>query len=134
MTAQATFRLISAKEFIRTTTSGKPDLEESKRVLVELAEILEPPADYDILVDCREAHGTLTYADIYELAMELCRHPSAFRNKVAVLTRSDSQWDKASLFEVFARGRGYNVAAFTDFEEVIEWLSEGRYISPGEQE
>jgi len=130
MAAKTTFQLIKVKDFIRVRRNGEPDLDESKRLLVELATMTEHPADYDILIDCRRAYGRLTYSDVYELVLELCKHRSAFHNKIALLTRTDSQFDKASFLELFARARGFKVGAFTDFEETIEWLSETAEHTP----
>ena len=119
---KTSYKLISAKDFIKVHRTGEPDLEQSKRLLIELASIAEPPADYDILLDLREAHGNPSYFDIYELVGELGRHRSSFRNKIAILTRSDSSFDKAQFLELCARNRGFQVGAFTDFQETIEWL------------
>ncbi|MCD6395817.1 MAG: hypothetical protein J7M40_20220 [Planctomycetes bacterium] len=119
---ETTYKLISAKDFIKTHPTGEPDLEQSKKILIELAAIAEPPADYEILLDARDAYGTLTLFDMYELVTELGRHRSAFRNKIAVLSRPDHQFDKARFLELCARNRGFQVGAFTDFQETIEWL------------
>ena len=55
MTTQTTFKLIKGKDFIKVNRTGRPDLEESKKTLVQLATLTEHPADYDILIDCRDS-------------------------------------------------------------------------------
>ncbi len=119
---KTSYKLISAKDFIKAHPTGEPDLEQSKKILIELASIAEPPADYEILLDVRESYGNLTLFDMYELVEELGRHRSSFRNKIAFLSRSDHQFDKARFLELCARNRGFQVGAFTDFQETIEWL------------
>ena len=119
---KTSYKLISAKDFIKAHPTGEPDLEQSKKILIELASIAEPPADYEILLDVRESYGNLTLFDMYELVEELGRHRSSFRNKIAFLSRSDHQFDKARFLELCARNRGFQVGAFTDFQETVEWL------------
>lgn len=119
---KTSYKLISAKDFIKAHPTGEPDLEQSKKILVELASIAEPPADYEILLDVRESYGHLSLFDMYELVTVLGRHRSSFRNKIAFLSRPDEQFDKAQFLELCARNRGFQVGAFTDFQETIEWL------------
>lgn len=58
------YRIINAADFIRARPSGEIDLEQRKQLLVDLAAIAEPPADYEILLDIRQAHGHLTLFEI----------------------------------------------------------------------
>ena len=119
---KTTYKLISAKDFIKTHPTGEPDLEQSKKILIELAAIAEPPADYEILLDVRDSYGHLSFFDMYELVAEFGRHRSSFRNKIAFLCRTDDQFDRGRFLELCARNRGFQVGAFTDFQETIEWL------------
>lgn len=116
------YRIIKAKDFIKAKPSGEIDLDQSKRVLIQIAAMTSPPADYEILIDVRESHGNLTYVDVWDLVSELGRHREAFRNKIAILTRGDEQFDRASFMEYCAKKSGFEVSAFTDFEETISWL------------
>ncbi len=63
---------------------------------------------------------------MWELVLELGRHRSRFRNKIAILAREDAQINKAIFFELCAHIIGFNVSAFTDFEQAIDWIQ-----SPG---
>ncbi|MHC4153461.1 MAG: hypothetical protein ACYST6_00825 [Planctomycetota bacterium] len=116
------YKIINAKDFIKTRPTGEIDLEESKRLLGQIAAMAGPPADYEILIDARESRGNLNYADMWELVSELSRHSEAFRNKIALLVRDDEQFNKASFMELCAKNRGFEVAAFTSFERTIDWL------------
>ena len=92
MSTTTTFRLIKSNDFIRARPTGELDLEESKKVLIDLATLAGRPGDFDILIDIREAgrEEPLTYPEVYDLVAELCRHRAAFRNKVAILTRPEA--------------------------------------------
>ena len=129
MDMKTTYKIIDAKDFIKAHPTGEADLEQSKKILIELATIAGPPADYEILLDIREAnkhlnYGHLNYCEIYQFVEELGRHRSAFRNKIAVLARPDSQFDRACFMELCAKNRGFQVGAFTEFEKTVEWLNE----------
>ena len=126
---KTTYKIISAKEFIKASPTGEPDLAEAKRILIELVSIAQPPADYEILLDIRESYGHLTYFDIYELVAELGRHRGTFHNEIAFLFRNDEQFDRGRFLELCARNRGFHVGAFTDFEETIEWLQNSVEVS-----
>ena len=95
MKMQITYKVIQAKDFIRAKPTGEMDLEESKIVIGQLVEIANVTADYELLVDVREAHGNMDHNDLWELILELGKHRSAFRNKIAVLARDDEQFNKA---------------------------------------
>jgi len=58
-----------------------------------------------------------------ELASELAKYGETFRRRTAVLARADHDLDQATFFEDVAQGRGFEVKAFTIFEEAIFWLS-----------
>lgn len=119
---KVSYKIINAKDFIRAKPSGETDLDESKKLLMQIAAMAGPPADYEILVDVRESYDNLSYVDVWDLVSELGRHRSAFRNKIAILARDDEQFDRASFMEYCAKKSGFEVGAFTSFEETINWL------------
>ncbi|MHC4647673.1 MAG: hypothetical protein ACYTBJ_19580 [Planctomycetota bacterium] len=119
---KVSYKIINARDFIKAKPTGEIDLEESKKLLGQIAAMASPPAAYEILIDARESYGNLNYADMWELVAELGRHREAFRNKIAFLVRDDEQFDKASFLQLCAKNRGFEVSAFTSFEETINWL------------
>ncbi|KKK98157.1 hypothetical protein LCGC14_2645570 [marine sediment metagenome] len=129
MSKKINYKIISANEFLKAKPSGEFDREESKKSLVEIATLAKSPADYEILLDIRQTYGRLTSTDIYEFVAELSKHRHAFRNKIAVLSRSgissidDRQFDNAQFMELCAKNRGLMIEAFTSFEETVDWLS-----------
>ncbi|MBW8035044.1 MAG: hypothetical protein FVQ79_05260 [Planctomycetes bacterium] len=126
------YKIISAKDFIKADPNGECDLAHSKKILVELAAVNQPPADYEILMDFRHTNVNttvhLSFWDVVEFAKEFCRHREAFRNKVAFLCRNDKQLDRAKFAQLFTTNRGFRVAAFISFEEAIDWLADPQDI------
>lgn len=122
---QVMYRIIQAKDFIKVKPSGEVDLEQSKRILGELAEIANLPGEYDILLDIREVLGSLNHDEVAELIDHLGQHRKTFRNKIAVLARNDEQFNKAAFAEVCANTsiHEFKLAAFVEFEAATEWLN-----------
>jgi hypothetical protein len=121
---QVTYKIIQGKDFIKAKPSGGVDLEESKKILGELAEMSSLPGKHDILLDLRETFGNLSHDDVWELVGEIGRRRKAFKNKIAVLARDDEQFDKAAFAEMCASMtmHTYKLSAFTEYEAAIEWL------------
>ncbi|MFA5252134.1 MAG: hypothetical protein WC454_06085 [Phycisphaerae bacterium] len=122
MKMQTNYKIILAKDFIRATPAGELDLEQSKIVISQLVEMANVAADYELLMDVREAHGSMNQNDLWELILELGKHRSAFRNKIAVLARDDEQFNKAVFLEMCASVSGFKISAFHDFEQATNWL------------
>jgi hypothetical protein len=122
--AQVMYKVIQAKDFIKARPSGEVDLEQSKKILCDVAEIVLAGGEFDVLMDIRETFGNLNHAEIIELVDELGRHPNAFRHKIAVLARDDQQFNKAVFAEMMANMsmHPYKLSAFVEYEDAIEWL------------
>jgi hypothetical protein len=116
------YKIIQAKDFIKATPTGKVDLNESKKVLGQIAKMEELIGDHELLLDLREVHSNLDHTDLHELILELGRHKEVFRSKIAVLARDDEQFNKAVFLEMCANIDGFTVMAFTDFEKATNWL------------
>ncbi|HMQ78228.1 MAG TPA: hypothetical protein PKE39_05500 [Ignavibacteria bacterium] len=119
---KAEIKFVKTKDFIKTTASGQLSLDQSKKVLKEIAKLNTPDDIHDILVDIRDTISGLSLSDIYELVTEVGNHRQAFRKKIAILLGSQHDIDKARFLEMCASNRGYNVNAFDDFEEAVNWL------------
>ena len=116
------YKIIQAKDFIKARPTGGIDLQESKKVLGQLAEMARMVKGCEILMDIREAYGNLQMDDLNELLAELVRHRDAFKSKLAVLARNDEQFNKAVFVEICANIEGLKIMSFTDFEQAINWL------------
>jgi hypothetical protein len=115
-------RVIHSRDFLKATPTGEIDLETSKEALLKLASENSAPGQYDMLIDARHMTGHLKLADISELVNVMIEHRDSFRSKLAILTRPGIGFDHAKFMELYANNRGFQVAAFTDFEEAIGWL------------
>lgn len=114
-------RVIHARDFIRATPEGHLDLEESRRLLEEIASAAGTLVNYEILLDTRNAQTSMSVTDLWHLCAELGRLGGTFRRKTAILCKLD-RIDQAEFFALCAENRGFRIAAFTSFEDAIEWL------------
>ena len=119
---QINYKIILAKDFIRAKPTGELDLEQSKILIDQIVEILNVTADSELLLDVREAYGKMGHNDLWELILELGKHRSVFRSKIAVLARDDEQFNKAVFLELCASISGFKISAFNDFEQAAYWL------------
>src|SRR5215813_909553 len=115
-------RVIHARDFLKTTPTFKVDLETSKRFFLKLARENEPPRRYDLLIDLRGTTGGLSLPEITEVVKVLIEHRDSFRSKIAILTTPGVKFENAKFAALYANNRGIQVAAFTDFEETINWM------------
>lgn len=121
-------RIIHAHEFLKATPEGKLNLEQSKNLLKEIAVASAHSADYDVILDTRMATSEMRVADLWHLAAELSDHfRKAFSRprKTAVLCPTE-RFDQAGFFALCAQNRGFDVRAFTSFEEAYRWLVAAR--------
>ena len=117
-------RIIHAHDFIKATPEGKLDLEESKKLLTEIASASAPLVDYNVVLDTREAQSEMSVADLWYMAAELSTNfRKAFSRplKTAILCPLE-RFDHAGFFALCAQNRGFQVSAFTSFADAYEWL------------
>ena len=120
----ANIRIIHAHDFIKATPEGRLDLEESKKLLIAIATAAAPLVDYHIILDTRKAQSEMSVSDLWDLAAELSKsfHQAVSRiPKTAVLCPRE-RFDQAEFFALCAQNRGYEISAFTSFEDALEWL------------
>jgi hypothetical protein len=121
-TMSINIRIIHAKDFIKATPEGKLDLENSKKILLEIASATRSYSDFEIILDTRKAQVEMSVVDLWCLAEELGNFRKAFSKKTAVLCPAE-KFNFAEFFALCAQNRGIQVMAFTSFEEAIEWLT-----------
>ena len=117
-------QLVRQADFIRTTPTGELDMNSTKELLRTLAAAGSTGDDKPMLVDIRKTSSILKKVDVFELASSLIVYGKTFRRKTAILARDDDSFDRANFFELVAKNRGYNVNAFTSFEDAIIWLAD----------
>jgi hypothetical protein len=124
-TMSTRIRVIEANDFIKATSEGSLDLEESKRRLRAIATAIDPVVNYDAMLDTRQAPSSLSLADLWYLAAELNNLRKTFSRKLAVLC-SPEQFNRAGFCALGPQNSGLPVQAFTSFVGASKWLtSEG---------
>ena len=97
------------------------NLEASEQLLLDIARAAEGLDHAEILIDTRQAEGQLGAADLWFLADRLARHRHVFSGKTAVLCPAE-RFDRARFFALLADSKGFDVEAFTSYEEAMAWL------------
>ena len=117
-------RLIHSRDFIRTTPEGDLDLAKSKEIILRLAVENAAPGQYDILIDIRGTtkRKRLSLFDVANLVQVMIDHRESFRSRLAILVEPGERFDDAKFMEMYAGNRGFQVGAFNDFEEAMDWL------------
>jgi hypothetical protein len=115
-------RIIRARDFLKAAPTFQVDLETSKQFFLKLARENAPPRKYDLMIDLRGTTGELSLPEITEVVKVLIEHRDSFRSKIAILTAPGVKFENAKFAALYANNRGFQVAAFTNFEETINWL------------
>jgi len=121
----ATIRIIHAQDFMKVTPAGWLDRAQSMKLLLEVASDAAELTRFHVILDTREAQSGLSEIDLWFLASELSKH---FRDRsqstrVAVLCNKE-RFNQAEFFALCANNEGFNISAFTSFEDAHEWLTE----------
>ncbi len=116
-------QIIKAGDFIKSTPAGELDMKASTEGLAQIADAGSDLHDYTVLIDLRDVTSRLSTANIFDLAFGLSKYGGTFRRKTAVLARPDEELKQAKLFEQVAQKQGFEVKAFTVFEDAMYWLS-----------
>lgn len=116
-----TIRVIHSRDFIRARPDGVLDMETAEKLMGEIVSAAVDHSDLELLIDTRRAQGQLGAADLWFLAERLARHRAALNRKIAVLCPTE-RFDRASFFAMCAENRGFNIAAFTSYEDAMDWL------------
>ena len=125
-------QIVHPTDFVRLDAQGKLNVEQSCQVLAGLARTCVERGLRTALLDVRKIQpGQLTLAQLYLLARSFHEIGFQHEHRLAIL-HPYSSTEKAEFFAMAAQDRGYDVGAFDNFEEAIEWLnrpSEARKIA-----
>ena len=119
----ANVKVIHAREFVRAQPDGQAHLDSALQLLKDIALAGEGLEDFEILVDTRHVSGSLSATDLWTLAERLARFRKTFARRTAVLCPME-RFDHARFFTLCAENHGFNIRAFTSYEEAMEWLIE----------
>lgn len=121
----ANIRIIHAHDFMKATPEGWLDRKQSMKLLVDIASVAPELPNFHVILDTRKAQSGLTEIDLWFLASELS---DKFRDvstspRLAVLCPVE-RFNHAEFFALCANNRGFNISAFTSFEDAYEWIIE----------
>lgn len=120
--------IIKTKDFIRFDGHGHVAVDESHRVLANLAKTCVERGIDCALLDIRDIRSKLPLADVYRLARAFQEMGFQKHHRLAILHRYDAS-ERAALFAMLASARGWNVRAFDEYEDAIQWFAEERLIT-----
>ncbi len=117
----AHLKVIQARDFLRAKPDGQANLEAAEQLLKDIAQAGEGLEEFEILVDTREMPGHLSATEMWTLATRLARFRKTFAHRTAILCPVE-RFDYARFFALCAENHGFNIQAFTSYEEAMEWL------------
>ena len=114
-------QVIKTSDFVKLDKLGKIDLARTRQALEDVARACVERGMTCALLDARAAHGDLSMADLYHLAGVFQAMGFRRDHRLAILHRKGGE--KAGFFATCASNRGWNVQAFDEFEQAMEWFS-----------
>jgi hypothetical protein len=117
-------KIIHASDFIRARPEGAAQLEDAEQLLKDIIAAGTGLEDYEVLVDTRRVTGSLSATDLWTLAEKLTKFRASFAHRTAILCPLE-KFDHSRFFALCAENRGFNIRAFTSYEEALEWLIGG---------
>jgi hypothetical protein len=117
----ANIKVIHARDFVRAQPDGQAHLEKAEQLLRDIAQAGEGLENFEILVDTRDVSGSLSAPDLWTLAERLVRFRKTFARRTAIICPIE-RFDHSRFFALCAENHGFNVRAFTSYEDAMEWL------------
>ena len=114
-------KVIQARDFIRARPDGHAYLDKAEELLADIAQAGEGLDDFAILVDTRNVSGQLSATELWTLAEKLVKFRHTFAKRTAVLCPIE-KFDHTRFFSLCAENYGFNIRAFTSYEDAMEWL------------
>ena len=114
-------KVIQALDFIRARPDGHAYLDKAEQLLADIAKAGDGLDDFAILVDTRQVSGALSATELWSLAEKLVKFRHTFAKRTAVLCPTE-KFDHTRFFTLCAENHGFNIRAFTSYEDAMEWL------------
>src|SRR5262245_21917223 len=118
----AEFQVITAREFIRFGAHGHLDWNQSCAALSQLARSCLERGCHRALLDVRDVRSEMTQDQLAALVAIFREVGFKDHHRLAVLHGEDRE-SRARLFAFFAANRGWDVQAFDNFEDAVDWLA-----------
>ena len=115
-------QIIHAGDFIKTTPEGEVSLKLSKTRLAKIVQALEPAHDYNFLVDWRNVTINFSMTHLFYLALEITKYVALSGAKISLLVRPDD-FNRGEFLQICAQNRGVQLAAYTEYENAMNWIT-----------
>ena len=118
-------RVIKIEEFFHTDARDTPiDLEAAYALLRQVVRQSTDRGIYRVMIDARGNPTGLSVADMFDLVGDFQRYGLTPDHRVALLRARPDALERARYLETLASARGFNVRAFAEFEEALDFLNE----------
>jgi hypothetical protein len=113
--------IVKTNEFIRLDAHGKPDLEQSRKILSSIAKTFVERGIDCALIDVRDLRADMSINDLYRLVHAFPEMGFQPKHRLAVLHRYRAE--PPEVFATLASDEGWNVRSFEEYEDAIEWFT-----------
>ena len=117
-------KVIHANDLVRARPEGEAYLEDAEQLIRDIVAAGAGLEEFEVLIDVRRVTGSLSATDLWSLAEKLAKFRSTFARRTAVLCPLE-KFDHTRFFALCAENRGFDIRAFTAYEEAMEWLISG---------
>jgi hypothetical protein len=118
-------RIIKIEEFFHTDARDTPiDLEAAYGLLRRVVRETTERGIYRVIIDARGNPTGLSVADMFELVGDFQRYGLTPDHRVALLRARPEALERARYLETLASARGFNVRAFAEFEDALDFLND----------
>ncbi|MDJ0708395.1 MAG: hypothetical protein QNJ46_34430 [Leptolyngbyaceae cyanobacterium MO_188.B28] len=114
--------VVHEKEFLKVTPHKKLNSENSAQLVERISAEVVSAFNCPVLLDLRLVKFQLSIAGVNELVKKLREYNSIFTNRIAILRRSDQEYDSLTYLTACANNRGMRMKLFTEYELAIRWL------------
>ena len=115
-------QIIHAGDFIKATPDGEVSLKLSKTRLAKIVQALDPAHDYNFLVDWRNVTINFSMTHLFYLALEILKYEALAGAQISLLVRPDD-FNRGEFLQICAQNRGLQLAAYTEYENAMNWLT-----------
>jgi hypothetical protein len=116
-------RVVSDRGLVHVSPTAPIDLEQAKEMLHRAAAAARAHHPSGVMLDVRQMVSRLTLGSLWHLAGEMAECAVGFRGRTAVLTTAD-RLEHGRFFALSCQNRGFEVRAFSDYDEALGWLQE----------
>ncbi len=119
------YRIFESDRVTTVSTSGSVTQNERLAMLKDLAAALHAKPQRTVLVDCSTTQMRCSLEEAHQFGKEIGAALSRFAElSVALFVPQDEQAQKSiDLSVMVARGRGVNIATFTDPDQLLEYTA-----------